>query len=200
MIIPAAIIEQSGPGIDLSNQPEGLTLQMSDPVQDFEYARNAVTLTFDLSGFEHVRVAFEALEYGDEPHEPPPGPFGNAANFDGVAFSTDGVDWYEIQGLRSLRSDRYTAYDLDLDAAVAALGLSYGSAFRIRFCQYDDNPAPMDGFSIQGIQLTGDACPPELLNNGVMEGHYSTAIQTITMTATGGTWTVAYDGARLARR
>ncbi len=75
---------------------------MSDPVQDFEYARNAVTLTFDLSGFEHVRLSFKALEYGDEPHAPPPGPFGDDANFDGVAVSADGVNWYEIQDLRSL--------------------------------------------------------------------------------------------------
>jgi len=45
---------------------------------------------------------------------------------------------------------------------VGALGLSYGSAFRIRFCQYDDSPAPMDGFSIQGIEVAGDLRPPIL--------------------------------------
>ncbi|MCX5772900.1 MAG: hypothetical protein NTZ09_21885 [Candidatus Hydrogenedentes bacterium] len=77
MNITPATIEESGPGIDLSNQPEGLAVEMSDPVPDLEYARNAVTLTFDLSGFEHVRLVFEALEYGDEPHLPPPGPFGD---------------------------------------------------------------------------------------------------------------------------
>ena len=141
---------------------------MSDPVRDLEYARNAVTLTFDLSGCEHVRLSFKALEYGDEPHAPPPGPFGDDVNFDGVAVSADGAHWYEIQDLRNLRSDKFTAYDIDLDAAVAAsgmpcaLGLSYGSAFRIRFCQYDDNPAPMDGFSIQGIELAGDLRQPIL--------------------------------------
>ena len=68
MIIPPTSVEQSGPGIDLSNQPEGVSIQMSDPVRDLEYARNAVTLTFDLSGFEHVRLSFKALEYGDEPY------------------------------------------------------------------------------------------------------------------------------------
>jgi hypothetical protein len=162
MIIPAASIEESGPGIDVSNQPEGLAVEMSDPVPDLEYARNAVTLTFDLSGFEHVRLVFEALEYGDEPHSPPPGPFGDGVNFDGVAISVDGVDWYEIQDLRNLRSDKFTAYDIDLDAAVVGVGLSYGSAFRIRFCQYDDNPAPMDGFSIRGIELIGELRPPVL--------------------------------------
>ena len=40
MRIAPSDIDQSGPGIDLSNQPEGLSIQMSDPVQDLEYARN----------------------------------------------------------------------------------------------------------------------------------------------------------------
>ncbi|MDX9972405.1 MAG: hypothetical protein RBU21_05365, partial [FCB group bacterium] len=135
---------------------------MSDPVQDFEYARNAATFTYDLTGVEHVRLRFEALEFGDEPHAPPAGPFGDDVNFDGVAISLDGVSWYEIQGLRGLRSDRYTAFDLDLDVLVVAAGLAYNGAFRIRFCQYDDNPAPMDGVSIKGIELVGDGFPPIL--------------------------------------
>lgn len=168
-IIPSAI-EQSGPGVDLSNLPEGISLRMSDPVQDLEYARNTVTLTYDLSGHEAVRLAFEAMEYGDEPHAPPPGPFGDDANFDGVAVSMDlpsdppgqagGVGWYEIQGLRNLSSNRFTAFDLDLDALVAAAGLAYNNHFRIRFCQYDDNPAPMDGVFLHKIALSGEAWSP----------------------------------------
>lgn len=163
MIIPALTIDQDGPGIDLSEQPEGYLLNVSDPVADFEYARNAVTFNCDLSGVEHVRLLFKALEYGDEPHAPPAAPFGSDANFDGVAVSADGADWYEIQDLRHLRSDKYTSYDLDLDALVSGLGLTYNDAFRIRFCQYDDNPAPMDGFTIEGIRIEGDALPPYLL-------------------------------------
>ena len=133
MQIEPTQIEQAGPGVDLSNVPARLSVKMSDPVKDFQYAGNAVTLTFDLSSHENVRLAFEAKEFGDEPHAPPPGPSADDADFDGVAISVDGVDWYEIQDLRSLRSDRFTVYDIDLDAAVAALGLSYGKTFRIRF-------------------------------------------------------------------
>ena len=103
MIIPPANVEQSGPGIDLSNQPEGVSVQMSDAVRDLEYARNAVTLTLDLSGFEHVRLSFKALEYGDEPHARKSeegiekgendGVFVPVADFDfdGVAVSADGI-------------------------------------------------------------------------------------------------------------
>ncbi len=67
-----------------------------------------------------MRLGFEAMEYGDEPHYPKDEGgsenvenivgFGPVAdfNFDGVAVSMDGVDWYEIQDLRSLRSDKVT--------------------------------------------------------------------------------------------
>ena len=50
MNIAALNIQQSEPGIDLSDQPEGMSVQMSDPMKDFEHARNAVTMTFDLRG------------------------------------------------------------------------------------------------------------------------------------------------------
>ena len=50
MIIPPASIEQDGPGIELTNQADGVAIEMSDPVTDLAYARNAVTLTYDLSG------------------------------------------------------------------------------------------------------------------------------------------------------
>jgi hypothetical protein len=90
MLIPALTIDQDGPGIDLTEQPEGYLLNVSDPVADFEYARNAVTLNCDLSGVEHVRLLFKAIEYGDEPHSPPSAPFGDDANFDGVVVGYSG--------------------------------------------------------------------------------------------------------------
>ena len=153
-------VTTDGPGVDLSSLPDGVSIRMSDPVKDFKYARNAVTLVYDLSAHVNVWLKFAAMEYGDEPHEPPPSPFGDDANFDGIAVSGDGVAWYEVQDLRHLRSGRFTAYQIDLDAAIAALGLSFGSEFRIRFCQYDNNPAPMDGIFLHGIELTGDLRSP----------------------------------------
>jgi len=160
MLIKPTHITQSGSGIDLSSLPEGVSIKMSYPVKDFAYARNAVTLVYDLSEYENVRLAFEAMEFGDEPHAPPAGPFGDDVDFDGVAVSADGENWYEVQDLRHLRSDRFTAYDIDLDAAIAQWGLSYSSEFQIRFCQYDNNPAPMDGIFLHGIELTAELSLP----------------------------------------
>ena len=153
-------VTTAGPGVDLSNLPEGVSIKMSDPVKDFAYSRNTVTMTFDLSAYVNVRLLFAAMEFGDEPHAPPASPFGDDVDFDGVAVSADGVAWYEIQDLRHLRSSRFTDYEIDLDAAIAALGLSYGSEFRIRFCQYDNNPAPMDGIFVHKIELTADLRAP----------------------------------------
>ena len=156
MIIQPITITQDGPGVDLTNLPDGLSIRMADPVEDFKYARNTVTLTCDLLQYSQVRLSFEAMEFGDEPHAPPSNPFTGDADFDGVAVSADGVTWYEIQDLRNLRSDGFTAFDIDLDNAIDQWDLSYTSEFQIRFCQYDNNPAPMDGIFLHAIELTGE--------------------------------------------
>ena len=161
MAIEPITITQDGPGIDLTNLSGSITVKMSDPVEDFKYSRNTVTLIYNLSSFGQVRLAFEAKEFGDEPHAPPSNPFTGDADFDGVAISTDGNTWYEIQDLRSLRSDKFTAFDIDLDAAIATWSLAYNDQFRIRFCQYGNNPAPMDGIFLYKIEVTGEqGLPP----------------------------------------
>ena len=119
MKISPLSIEQAGPGIDLSEHPDGYAIRMSDPVRDLEYSLNKVTFVFDLAGYEDVRLGFEALEYGDEPHFPKDefgiensenlvgfGPFADDVDFDGVAVSVDGVDWYELSAHRSVPVER----------------------------------------------------------------------------------------------
>ena len=153
-------ISEVGPGIDLSNLATGLAIKMADPVRDLTSARNAVTLVYDLADYLNPRLTFSAKEYGDEPHAPPAGPFGDDAAFDGVAIGTDGQSWYEVRDLRHLRSDRFTDVELDLAAAAAAHGLTCGDGFRVRFCQVDDNPAPMDGIFLHRIELTANLKDP----------------------------------------
>lgn len=162
MRIPADHIECSGPGVDLIDLPEGVAVRLADPVKDFGYARNTVTLVYDLSACRQVCLTFEAREYGDEPHAPPVSPFSSDIAFDGVAVSGDGEHWYEVQALRHLRSDRFTRYEVDLDAAVAAHALAYNDTFAIRFSQYDNNPMPMDGIALRRIVLTAEVVPPAL--------------------------------------
>ena len=107
MIVPSLNIEQDGPGIDLSEHADGVAIEMSDPVTDFAYALNAVTLTYDLSGVTSARLAFEAMEFGDEPHAPLPGPFDDGENFDGVCmYCVTNLSWLDIVP-RSTHGTRY---------------------------------------------------------------------------------------------
>src|SRR4030042_6454677 len=116
MRIAPSEIATDGPGVDLSNLPNGLASTMADEQKDFVYSRNAVTLIYDLSEWSQIRLSFKAMEFGDEPPAPPSNPFTGEANFDGVAVSNDDITWYEIQDLRHLRSDRFRAFDITPDA------------------------------------------------------------------------------------
>lgn len=116
--------------------------------------RNELTLALDLGGYTNVVLRFWAKGFGDEPDGPPSRPFQLGADFDGVAVSADGVDWVEVQSLRSL-SENYTEFTVDLDAALAANGLRYTPTFQIRFNQVDDFQIPFDGIALDDITITG---------------------------------------------
>ena len=98
--------------------------------------RDDATLRLNLDGQSNVVLRFWAAAVDEKPHGPPASPFVGGADFDGVAVSTDGTNWYEVQPLRPLR-DEWTEYVVDLDAALAAHGLVYGPNVRIRFNHFD---------------------------------------------------------------
>ncbi len=118
------------------------------------YARNELTLGVDLAGYTNLTLRFWAKSFGDEPHGPPPSPFIQGADFDGVAISQDGVRWYEIQDLRSLALTN-REYVVSLDSALANFGLGYNSTFRIRFNHFDNFSIPFDGIALDDISITG---------------------------------------------
>ncbi len=134
-----------------------LTMDDSDTSTN-NFARNEVTLGINLAGYTNAVLRFWAKGFSDEAHGPPPSPFTNGFDFDGVAISTDGVLWYEVQGLRTLTST-YTEFAVDLNAATAARGLSLNSAFLIRFNQYDDQSITFDGIAIDDITITAEQPP-----------------------------------------
>ncbi|WP_395741241.1 M36 family metallopeptidase [Prosthecobacter sp.] len=136
-----------------ANFPHAGTYHLTmDSSVDGSYSRNEATLTLDMTGRHQVQLSFWARSYNDEGDGPPPSPFpGTGHDFDGVAISADGgSNWYEVQGLRSL-TDTYTKYVVDLDAAMAAHGLTYGANFKIRFNQYDNFGIDTDGIAIDDI-------------------------------------------------
>jgi hypothetical protein len=114
------------------------------------YARNEATLMLNLSGQSNLVLRFLVKGFADEPHGPPPAPFVSGADFDGVAISSDGANWFEIAPLRSL-SGTWQQMTIDLDAAVAAHGLTYGPNFKIRFNHFDNLAIPSDGLAFDQV-------------------------------------------------
>lgn len=139
--------------VSTANGPHGGSYHLTmDSSVSASFARNEATWTVNLAGRRNVQLRFWVKMFGDEPHGPPTAPFVGGADFDGVAISADGTNWYEVQPLRTLVAT-WTRHVVDLDAALAAHGLIYSPAFKIRFNHYDDFPISNDGFAFDDIEL-----------------------------------------------
>src|SRR6185503_2553725 len=136
------------------NTPRGRYHLTLDNTGNGINSRNEVTLGIDLAGYTNVVLRFWGKQFGDEPDGPPPTPFVGGADFDGVAISANGIEWYEVQGLRGLFGN-YAEFRVDLDEAIARFGLSYNHRFMIRFNEFDNFSIPIDGIAIDDVSLTG---------------------------------------------
>jgi hypothetical protein len=124
------------------------------------FSLNELVLNVNLDGQSGVTLSFEHKEFNDNNHVMPAS-FTGSNNSDGVAISADGSTWYKVQGLTAVDgiSSNWQVYEVDLDAAIAAAGISYNSAFKIKFQQYGQNPIVSstfrfsDGFAFDNIQL-----------------------------------------------
>jgi uncharacterized delta-60 repeat protein len=144
--------------ITTANSPHGGTRHLTmDSTTQLSYARNEATLTLNLAGEKGIRLRFWAKGYGEDADGPPASPFANGADFDGVAISADGTNWYEVQGLRDTStpelSNAWTRFTVDLDALMIAKGLSFNSTFKIRFNQFDNYPISTDGIAFDDIEV-----------------------------------------------
>lgn len=119
-------------------------------------ARTELTLPLDLAGYSGVSLSFWTKRFDSTDDGPPASPFAGGADFDGVAMSADGINWYEIQALRTMTTGTWTQFTVNLDAAAAARGLTYNSNFRIRFNQYGNDYVPYDGIAIDDVAVTGN--------------------------------------------
>jgi hypothetical protein len=129
-------------------------LAMDSSSTSCSYALNELVLTIDLTSRSEVELSFYQKKTGDEDH-PMPLYFAGSNNSDGVAVSADGLNWYRVQGLTDAdgSSGTYRKFAVDLDSVVAAAGIRYDSAFKIKFQQYDNCPMPSDGFAFDDIEI-----------------------------------------------
>ena len=176
--------------------PRGSWHVVMDSSIDQSYSRNEMTVYSDIRGMYDLELKFWAKEFNDEQDGPPPAPFVDGADFDGVAISTDRVNWYEVQPLRSEINGTYSQYTVDIDAEIASRNLTVGEFFGIRFNHYDNYERDTDGFAFDDISVTGStAALPTLqlssasdLGTSNSDGITSDSTPTIFGTASPGAW------------
>jgi len=110
---------------------------------------NLNELVYHHTGFSASTLTFYARETGEEVHTMP-NSFSGTDYSDGIAVSTDNVNWQAAWQTPSSFST-YSKYSVDLTP------FSLGSDFYIKFQQYDDNPTGTDGIFWDDISV-GNYC------------------------------------------
>jgi len=114
------------------------------------YTLNEAILHWDLVGASNVSLSFWQAESGDE-QESLPANFTGHSDGDGVAVSSDGVNWTTVVNAADLDvGTTGQAFTIDLDT----LGLEYTDDFQIKFQQYDNFPWDSDGREWDDISIT----------------------------------------------
>lgn len=134
----------------------------------------AAIMIVNLAGVSQAELSFWVWEHLEENHPE-----------DGVFISDDdGVTYSQIFSFNNL-PNRYQFVVLDLAQAAADAGMSLTNDFRIKFQSKDDDPMPIDGYSLDDIcvqtpkvHLTGEKSAPLVALTG-SEMVYSVAAQNI---------------------
>ncbi len=142
-----------------ANTPRGAYhLQCDSTSATGSFARNQATLTLDLTGRTNVSVENFTKGFNEDAHAAPAAqPFGSAADFDGIAISADGANWYLARNFAPLTAAYpATATRVPLDPIAQQFGLTYGPNFRIKFVQYGNQPIPVGGVAIDDVAVRGN--------------------------------------------
>jgi hypothetical protein len=162
--------------VSSANSPRGnYHLQFDSDTSGSSYSRSQAAITLNLANRTNVTLYHYAKGFFDEAHSAPAlQPFGTSTNFDGIAISPDGTNWYLARNFAGLTS-AYGANTtiISLDPIMQQYGLSYTSAFCIKFVQYDDQAIPNDGIAIDDFSVRTNASnsvivelPPTLPEGG----------------------------------
>src|SRR6266404_5001383 len=127
-------------------------LVLDDSVSDALSSVVQATFQLDLLNKKNVLLTFKAKSVGNEP-----GTFGDPQHLDGVSISSDGgATWQVAVSLGSVGTD-WETFSVPLDFfAPWWWGPLFGPDFRIRFSEYDNAPAPLDGIAIDDVIVTAE--------------------------------------------
>ncbi len=121
-------------------------------------------LHLDLTATTGVMLQFDEQPFANsfQTNQPMPASFVGHGNYDGVALSVDGVNWYLITPLSGANTESaVTAYSFDISAIAAADGLALTADTQIKFQHYDPDSlsAPNGGFAFSNVQVTAATAP-----------------------------------------
>lgn len=126
------------------------------------FALNELTLYLDLTGETDVWLSFQSRDFSDETHTMP-ATFSGSSSSDGVAVSTDGINWYRVFNLGPLLTENYQTFVYNLDIVNQTYGLTFGPSYQIKFTQYDNSSVAIDGIAYDDVRVTSvanDTTPP----------------------------------------
>ncbi len=179
--------DSTGPGrIFVSDTfgPIGTYHVILDSGASSTFAMNELTLAINLEGASNVLLRYDWVSLGDENHSLPASWTGSEEG-DGVAVSEDGVEWHLIANLTNGSSTHQTV-TLDLDQLVADAGLTYNNTFRIRFQQYDNNPADVDGIGLDNISVLQGTDDPIIATSNFPDGRVGELFGPFPLSSIGG--------------
>jgi hypothetical protein len=148
------------------------------------YALNELTLAINLLGASNVLLRYDWNSLSDESDTLPASWIGSIEG-DGVAISMDGNQWYRIADLTG-GDGNYQTVTLDLDQLVADAGLTYNRTFRIRFIQYDNNPADVDGIALDNISVLQGTDDPIIATGSLPNGRVGEVYGPVPLSVIGG--------------
>jgi len=128
-------------------------LILDDSVDDALYSVVEATFQLDLSNKKNVVLSFKAKSLGNEPHDYP---YDGPRAFDGISVSTDGgTSWQRAGNSLAYVGTGWQAFSIMLDYW-AYYGRPFGLDVRIRFSEYDNASAPLDGIAIDDVAVTAE--------------------------------------------
>ncbi|MDQ8188297.1 hypothetical protein [Pelagicoccus sp. SDUM812002] len=177
-------------------------LVLDDSTDNDEYSSTIAEVSFKSKGYEWIDIEFQAYSLGDEVQSSFLGADGLAVSIDGNIIWADTSIHSESPGNNLAFTYRQRIY-----INYAAQGFSPTKEYTIAltFLQYDNAPAPEDGWAFDDIKVTGEPYRgmnisyPQTITEG--DGHFDMAIELIPAPAEDQSITIApadYDDIQVA--
>jgi hypothetical protein len=140
---------------DYGNSQSGVYSCAMDDDDTYQgsYALNVIYTNYDFTGATSIDLEFWEREWGDENHgSPPPHTWQGWGYYDTVAFTNDGITWYEIVSESSLNVQTFTQFNVEIGED-PDFSSPANSNFAIAFQQYDNVRLTQDGRAWDEIRI-----------------------------------------------